>query len=196
MRVVHQTISFVHFFFFFSSRRRHTRCSRDWSSDVCSSDLCVGGGGTIGALSRFCVTTTVPLLWFRAICSIVPWRRCASSFAFSCTAKLLARISNVSLQVTLRFWEIWILMPVKSDLISGVTEMVTFLVFAMGLGQLLGWTDLPRSREHAVQFAGTFEVIFRGEIPEVLDHLYHLVFPLFERHLTPSPPCFPRFPPR
>src|SRR2546429_4107484 len=30
-------ISFI--FFFFSSRRRHTRCSRDWSSDVCSSDL-------------------------------------------------------------------------------------------------------------------------------------------------------------
>src|SRR3989449_5913016 len=27
--------------FFFSSRRRHTRCSRDWSSDVCSSDLTV-----------------------------------------------------------------------------------------------------------------------------------------------------------
>src|SRR3989304_6586846 len=27
---------------FFSRRRRHTRCSRDWSSDVCSSDL--GGG--------------------------------------------------------------------------------------------------------------------------------------------------------
>src|SRR3982750_1406481 len=27
------------FFFFFSSRRRHTRSVRDWSSDVCSSDL-------------------------------------------------------------------------------------------------------------------------------------------------------------
>src|SRR2546422_7517350 len=27
------------YIFFFSSRRRHTRCSRDWSSDVCSSDL-------------------------------------------------------------------------------------------------------------------------------------------------------------
>src|SRR3712207_5812112 len=26
--------------FFFSSRRRHTRYWRDWSSDVCSSDLC------------------------------------------------------------------------------------------------------------------------------------------------------------
>src|SRR5207245_5564173 len=30
---------FIVFFFFFSSRRRHTRCYRDWSSDVCSSDL-------------------------------------------------------------------------------------------------------------------------------------------------------------
>src|SRR5207247_8337152 len=26
-------------YFFFSSRRRHTRSTRDWSSDVCSSDL-------------------------------------------------------------------------------------------------------------------------------------------------------------
>src|SRR2546422_5626249 len=30
-------------YFFFSSRRRHTRCSRDWSSDVCSSDLSRSG---------------------------------------------------------------------------------------------------------------------------------------------------------
>src|SRR6266702_7220827 len=29
--------------FFFSSRRRHTRWPRDWSSDVCSSDLDPGG---------------------------------------------------------------------------------------------------------------------------------------------------------
>src|SRR5690554_1932417 len=32
---------FYFYFFFFSSRRRHTRCGRDWSSDVCSSDLAV-----------------------------------------------------------------------------------------------------------------------------------------------------------
>src|SRR5271170_8341336 len=32
-------------FFFFSSRRRHTRSTRDWSSDVCSSDL-VGAGNS------------------------------------------------------------------------------------------------------------------------------------------------------
>src|SRR2546429_29661 len=31
-------------FSYFSSRRRHTRCSRDWSSDVCSSDLCLALG--------------------------------------------------------------------------------------------------------------------------------------------------------
>src|SRR5215203_6841277 len=38
-------------FFFFSSRRRHTRYWRDWSSDVCSSDLLLGdlvhGSGVI-----------------------------------------------------------------------------------------------------------------------------------------------------
>src|SRR5947209_3388339 len=30
----------IGFVLFFSSRRRHTRYWRDWSSDVCSSDLC------------------------------------------------------------------------------------------------------------------------------------------------------------
>src|SRR3712207_7761914 len=35
--------------FFFSSKRRHTRYWRDWSSDVCSSDLrCTTGGGADG----------------------------------------------------------------------------------------------------------------------------------------------------
>src|SRR5690606_40609782 len=32
-------VVFYIYLFFFSSRRRHTRFSRDWSSDVCSSDL-------------------------------------------------------------------------------------------------------------------------------------------------------------
>src|SRR5699024_11715572 len=36
------TISDMILFFFFSSRRRHTRSKRDWSSDVCSSDLVSG----------------------------------------------------------------------------------------------------------------------------------------------------------
>src|SRR3989442_9556488 len=43
--VSHSLCFFI--FFFFSSRRRHTRCGRDWSSDVCSSDLGHAGvGGT------------------------------------------------------------------------------------------------------------------------------------------------------
>src|SRR5437868_11102117 len=37
------------FLFFFSSRRRHTRSKRDWSSDVCSSDLCCPGALIIDA---------------------------------------------------------------------------------------------------------------------------------------------------
>src|SRR3712207_7355687 len=36
--------------FFFSSRRRHTRYWRDWSSDVCSSDLGVQNPDMVGAL--------------------------------------------------------------------------------------------------------------------------------------------------
>src|SRR5439155_15154084 len=37
--VFYQLYIVLFFFFFFSSRRRHTRWPRDWSSDVCSSDL-------------------------------------------------------------------------------------------------------------------------------------------------------------
>src|SRR5690349_22375817 len=51
---------FFFFFFFFSSRRRHTRSLRDWSSDVCSSDLRIAHilflvfmGGAIGVAYGF-----------------------------------------------------------------------------------------------------------------------------------------------
>src|SRR5699024_11850169 len=42
-----------YYLFFFSSRRRHTRSKRDWSSDVCSSDLLIGicQSGSIECLS-------------------------------------------------------------------------------------------------------------------------------------------------
>src|SRR5437588_3318443 len=39
-------------FFFFSSRRRHTRSLCDWSSDVCSSDLCLLTHGNLLANAR------------------------------------------------------------------------------------------------------------------------------------------------
>src|SRR5690606_39987039 len=41
--------------FFFSSRRRHTRFSRDWSSDVCSSDLNWGSVSVDPARNRLVV---------------------------------------------------------------------------------------------------------------------------------------------
>src|SRR5690606_40806785 len=46
---------------FFSSRRRHTRFSRDWSSDVCSSDLAtLLGLGLLTAGSGLAQTTPAP----------------------------------------------------------------------------------------------------------------------------------------
>ena len=39
-------------FFFFSSRRRHTRSDRDWSSDVCSSDLVTSYGEEMRNLGK------------------------------------------------------------------------------------------------------------------------------------------------
>src|SRR3982750_4977229 len=43
---------FFFFFFFFSSRRRHTRSDRDWSSDVCSSDLVRLAPGSLGVANQ------------------------------------------------------------------------------------------------------------------------------------------------
>src|SRR5699024_11928499 len=51
--------------FFFSSRRRHTRSKRDWSSDVCSSDLghdrAAAGGRTGCTTGRVAVGVTSTL---------------------------------------------------------------------------------------------------------------------------------------
>src|SRR5215813_4615369 len=58
-------------FFFFSSRRRHTRCGRDWSSDVCSSDLIVAAlGGAVPLLANMVEggkTPTLPAVELEAI---------------------------------------------------------------------------------------------------------------------------------
>src|SRR5699024_11452475 len=40
------------FWFCVSSRRRHTRAKRDWSSDVCSSDLLYARVSSIAAVDR------------------------------------------------------------------------------------------------------------------------------------------------
>src|SRR5437870_13291578 len=52
--------------FFFSSRRRHTRWPRDWSSDVCSSDLEWVEAGAIGTVREVHFWTNRPI-WPQAI---------------------------------------------------------------------------------------------------------------------------------
>src|SRR6266487_5811496 len=47
--------------FFFSSRRRHTRWTGDWSSDVCSSDLSSPRGGRVIRALRLVLATLLPL---------------------------------------------------------------------------------------------------------------------------------------
>src|SRR5215203_6290183 len=54
------------FVFFFSSRRRHTRYWRDWSSDVCSSDLPLPAAGLPVALTISIQAATVPVPIARA----------------------------------------------------------------------------------------------------------------------------------
>src|SRR5699024_12076490 len=49
--------------FFFSSRRRHTRSKRDWSSDVCSSDLLYSG-----AVFRCCAAILCTGTYLKARC--------------------------------------------------------------------------------------------------------------------------------
>ena len=55
--------------FFFSSRRRNTRLRRDWSSDVCSSDLPLTALGQ-AELDAWVVTDNP---WFRCISKTPPW---------------------------------------------------------------------------------------------------------------------------
>src|SRR5690554_2394695 len=61
--------------FFFSSRRRHTICGRDWSSDVCSSDLTTSFGllvstvtkTQIAAILGTMILTTLPTVQFSGL---------------------------------------------------------------------------------------------------------------------------------
>src|SRR5699024_11482100 len=105
-------------FFFFSSRRRHTRSKRDWSSDVCSSDLRAAArfAGACGVLAEFGPRTCTGLAgglfaWFRtglapgfgtAIPACFPTRlpasfrtRLPTSFRSRLPAGLRARFADV-----------------------------------------------------------------------------------------------------
>src|SRR3989442_4338455 len=61
----------VFLLFFFSSRRRHTRCGRDWSSDVCSSDLIPGTRVPSDWRKRQSDGTRVPGMCFEVVAILV-----------------------------------------------------------------------------------------------------------------------------
>src|SRR2546428_6165371 len=65
-------------FFFFSSRRRHTRSDRDWSSDVCSSDLWLNSTYQGVITARACASVKVCA---EAITGIVTTAAVATSWA-------------------------------------------------------------------------------------------------------------------
>src|SRR3712207_8305534 len=56
---------------FFSTRRRHTRYGRDWSSDVCSSDLWVAPGIPSGPPFGALTGSNAVLVWLRLTVGIV-----------------------------------------------------------------------------------------------------------------------------
>src|SRR6266704_6263117 len=72
-------------FFFFSSRRRHTISKRDWSSDVCSSDLTgldekgqprnVKGVAANAQTKRLYVTTTHTLTCLDLVTEKILWEK-------------------------------------------------------------------------------------------------------------------------
>src|SRR5687768_18283325 len=58
--------------FFFSSRRRHTRCSRDWGSDVYSSDLMWTLAALVRSLSLLAILLLFLTMWgFTGIAKLV-----------------------------------------------------------------------------------------------------------------------------
>src|SRR5438067_9855171 len=79
------------FFFFFSSRRRHTRSKRDWSSDVCSSDLAqmrrnVALAGSIAAIVD--VPVAEPPHYSLEVAGLIGGRRLLSDDVAALEAKI------------------------------------------------------------------------------------------------------------
>src|SRR5690606_40886716 len=76
--------------FFFSSRRRHTSFSRDWSSDVCSSDLLFSSKYRIGR------RPTCSWIWTR----ISAIKRCAAVLSRTVTAYPVAPCTRTAAPTT------------------------------------------------------------------------------------------------
>src|SRR5690625_1284661 len=82
---MYSSVSFA--FFFFSSRRRHTSWPRDWSSDVCSSDLALATSSRAG-IGR---PSTPPTSWAAASSAIPTCGRRAALVRMSRTSHSMER---------------------------------------------------------------------------------------------------------
>src|SRR5690606_39713810 len=99
-------------FFFFSSRRRHTRFSRDWSSDVCSSDLLSFMRKDFRAVQLvifhcpalfYCSTNTLLLpAQFQRLTFYAPLLPIQSNFVLKSTI-----VYHVYKRLAIRLWNVW-----------------------------------------------------------------------------------------
>src|SRR6266571_8283278 len=130
------------FFFFFSSRRRHTRLTCDWSSDVCSSDL-----GPLLALIAIVVIGSALL-----IVSRLDDLRSAKRIESLASREAVFLINNLLLigLAAVIFWGTFF--PLISELFTGekaslaapwfnryTTPLAILLVLFTGIGPLLAW---------------------------------------------------------
>src|SRR5207245_4388945 len=97
---------------FFSSRRRHTRCYRDWSSDVCSSDLVWDDRGSVIAIAgstAIAALASIAFIWtsaFDAVYLIVAIG--SSAVLLGLTVKFLAHPSPETAWAGYRFSGIYL----------------------------------------------------------------------------------------
>src|SRR5207249_8533545 len=89
-------------FFFFSSRRRHTRSKRDWSSDVCSSDLEFGFAGGVARVTMVDLRQSILLLSATVHCDAGHTARVAKLTARQYTRRLRSEERRVGKECTTR----------------------------------------------------------------------------------------------
>src|SRR2546422_6567664 len=99
--------------FFFSSRRRHTRCSRDWSSDVCSSDL----SGVVAF-----TTISAPPISFRCSVTRMLWSIFSPRLTMAQSTSLTPSAVRVSGSVA-SAWTAWVARPCRAWTFSAALSM-------------------------------------------------------------------------
>src|SRR2546429_485906 len=120
-------------YFFFSSRRRHTRCSRDWSSDVCSSDL-LEQGGKIGSF-----TLLTHKAWNQFIDSAKVNRGRPRSLEHFRTLHTLAQLENLRRELSARWDRQMAPLGAPPSSQMGAQAEKTLMQYCDSVEDCLGW---------------------------------------------------------